>query len=177
MRKPLLLLFVSLLLCTCSEVDEFNGIAIRQYADVILNYSSQYASGNYSANQILGKENVYPDYGDKIKAWASDEPDNQREYLIIGFDTVQTVKIIEIFETYNPGAVDSVSLRNADTQKWNRIYSKPAVTTLPAESRIFSIYIDETTFLVDAIRISLNSPEVAGWNEIDAVAITGQRKQ
>jgi hypothetical protein len=34
----------------------------------------------------------------------------------------------------------------------------------------------ETPFFADAIRIAINSPKVEGWNEIDAVAITGQRK-
>lgn len=177
MRKALLLIFISFLLCTCSEVEVFNGIAIRQYADFAIDFSTQYSSTNWSANKALGKENVYPIYDDEVESWASDNPDDPREYLVLGFDTLQTVKTVEVYETYNPGAIDTLFVRNFDTQKWVKIYSKPAVSDLPAESRIFTVYNKETTFLVDAIRIALNSEAVAGWNEIDAVAITGQRKK
>lgn len=174
MQKTLLLLVI-FLLQSCSEVDEFKGIKFRQYADFVIDYSSQYSATSWSANRALGKENVFPEYGDNSNAWASSTANNQREYLVLGFDTVQTVHTIEIYETYNPGAVDSIFLRKAETDEWIRVYSKPAVTGLTLESRIFSVYMMETTFLIDAIRISLNCPEVDGYNEIDAVAISGQR--
>jgi hypothetical protein len=176
MKKATLVLLIFALYSSCSDVDEFKGVKIRQYADEVIEYSSQYSSGNWSANRILGKENVYPNYGDNVNAWASSTRNGQREYIIVAFDTVQTVHTIEIFETYYPGAIDTVYLRNESTQKWQRIYSKPALTDLPAESRIFTIYMTETSYLVDALRIAINSPEVDGWNEIDAIAISGQRR-
>ena len=177
MRKALLLIFISFLLCTCSEVEVFNGIAIRQYADFVIDFSTQYSSTSWSANRALGKENVYPEYGDAVNAWASSTANGGREYLVFGFDTLQTVNTVEVYETWYPGAIDSVFVRNSDTQKWVKIYSKPAITDLPPEKRIFTVYNKETAFLVDAIRIALNCEAVEGWNEIDAVAITGQRKK
>ncbi len=177
MRKALILLLVSFIFNTCSEVQVFTGVPIRQYATKVISYSSQWSTTSWSANRILGKENVYPNYGDYSNAWASQSADGTREYLVVGFDTLQTVKTVEIYETWNPGAVDSLFIRNADTQKWVKIYSKPARTDLPEESRIMTIYPKESTFLVDALRIAINSPEVQGWNEIDAVAISGQRKK
>jgi len=176
--KKYLPVIVFILIVGCSDYEEFDGIRITQYADKVIGYSSQYTSTSWSAARALGKENVYPDYGDYLNAWASFTADEKREFLELGFDTIQTVNKIQIFETYNPGAVDSVFLRDAGSMKWNLVYSKPAVENLPEKSRIFSIYlIEETTFFADAIRIAINSPAIPGWNEIDAVSISGQRKK
>jgi len=164
------------MLAGCSDFIEIKGTPIRQYATHVIHFSSQYTSGEWAATKALQKENVYPNYGDNINAWASLSSDNQREFLELGFDTIQTVRTIEIFETYNPGAVDTVYLREANSQKWNKIYAKPAIIDLEKKSRIFSIYFIETDYFVDAIRLAINSPDVEGWNEIDAVAITGKRK-
>lgn len=167
---------LGLFLLSCSDFEEFNGIKIRQYATKVIRFSSQYTTTSWAATRALGKENVYPNYGDFVNAWASFSADEEREFLELGFDTLQTVRSIEIFETYNPGAVDSVFLRDATTKKWNLVYTKPVVKNLEEKSRIFSIYLIETAYFSDAIRIAINSPAVPGWNEIDAIAITGQRK-
>lgn len=197
MKRIFIFFFILALITTCSEVDEFSGIPIRQYADFVIDFSSEWnpSPNNWSSSRILGKENVYnenlPDkgYGDNPNAWSPLTRDDQREHIVVGFDTLQTVHTIQIYETWHPGAIDSVLLRKADTQEWIRVYSKPAPKTFLTEARIFSIYIQETFFLVDAIRIALDSEIdkqkrddnnniiTDGWNEIDAVAITGQRKK
>jgi hypothetical protein len=197
MKRIVFFFFIALLFSTCSEVEFIKGVPIRQYADFVIDFSSEWnpSPNNWSSSRILGKENVYNEalpkngYGDNTNAWSPYTRDDQREHIVVGFDTLQTVHTIEIYETWHPGAIDSVLLRKADTQEWIRVYSKPAPTTFITEARIFSIYIQETTFLVDAIRIALDSEIDAqkrdsnneiitdGWNEIDAVAITGQRKK
>ncbi|MDH4091495.1 MAG: hypothetical protein OEV74_03585 [Cyclobacteriaceae bacterium] len=174
--KPLFPIIL-LLAGGCYEVAVFNGIPIRQYPSKVIAFSSQYSTGSWSANRVLGKENVYPDYGDISNAWASSAADATREFLVLGLDTPQTVKSIEVFETYNPGAIDTVYVRLVDTGEWKKVYAKPFEEGLPEQARIFAIYMLETSYLIDAIRIAINSPAVAGWNEIDAVAITGERKE
>ncbi len=176
MKPKSFIFFFIILLLGCSDYELFEGVKIRQYATKVIRFSSQFSSTDWSAAKALGKENVYPAYGDNVNAWASLLQDNPREFLELGFDTIQTVRTVEIFETYNPGAIDTVYLRDSSSKKWTKIYSKPAVTTLPKKSRIFTIQMIETSFFADAIRIAINSKAVADWNEIDAVAITGQRK-
>ncbi len=173
--KSYLVVFI-LLLLGCSDYQLFEGIKIRQYATKVNRFSSQYTSTNWSASKTLKAEDVYPAYGDLSNAWASATQDDQREFLELGFDTIQTVRTVQIFETFNPGAIDTVYLRDSSSKKWIKIYSKPAVTTLEKKSRILTIQMIETTYFADAIRIAINSKDVAGWNEIDAVALTGQRK-
>lgn len=161
----------------CVDVIKFDGVPVRQYATKVISFSSQFSTPSWSASQALGKENAYPNYGDMKTAWAPLEADKYREFLVLGLDIPQTAKTIEIYETFNPGAIDTVFIRKVETGQWVKIYSKPARNDLPAQARIFSIFLNETTFLIDAIRIAVNSPAVKGWNEIDAVAITGQREE
>lgn len=167
---------LGLIILSCSDFEEFKGIKIRQYPTNVIRFSSQFSTTSWAATRALGKENVYPNYGDFANAWASLSADEEREFLELGFDTIQTVRSIEIYETFNPGAIDSIFLRDANSKKWNLVYAKPVVKNLPEKSRIFSIYLMETKYFSDAIRIAINSPAIPGWNEIDAIAITGQRK-
>ena len=181
LKTSLPVLFI--LTASCFEIAEFDGIVFRQYADHVISFSSQYTTTSWSAARTLGKENVYPDYGDNSNAWSPLTADDNREFLVLGFDTAQTVITIEIYETWYPGAIDTVYLRNSKTGKWETIYSKPAEQNPPETVRIKSIYLVETQYLADAIRIAINSeavtddPNTFGWNEIDAVAITGKRKK
>jgi hypothetical protein len=82
------------------------------------------------------------------------------------------VKKIQIYETYKPGAVDTIYLRNSETMEWNQVWSGTA-SAAAAEARIFTVNITETNYTVDAIRIAINSPAVEDYNEIDAVAVSG----
>ncbi len=177
MKVKFILFLLLIFSGSCYELTVLEGEPIRQYASQVIAFSSQYTASNWSANRALGKENVYPKYGDNSNAWASLTQNGQREFLVLGFATPQTAKTIEIYETFNPGAIDTVYLRNADNGSWIKVYSKPAITDLPEQSRIFSIFLEEPTFYTDAVRLAINSPEVEGWNEIDALAITGKRKE
>lgn len=147
-----------------------------QFASSVLGFSTEYrdSPGDWSAFQALGEPNVYPNYGDIEEAWASASSDGQREHLVLGFSVPQTVYQIEIFETYNPGAIDTLYVRNSETKQWNQIWQNSAVAA-PQESRIFSININQTNYKVDAIRLAINSPAISGWNEIDAVRISGKK--
>ncbi len=87
--KISLLSFVFLLLIGCSDFEEFDGIKIKQYATKVIRFSSQYSKTSWSATRALGKENVYPNYGDNTNAWASLTADSKREYIcpILFLDT------------------------------------------------------------------------------------------
>lgn len=163
---------------TCSDYTPIDGEPIRQYASSVIRFSSQYSASDWSATQALGPENVFPQYGDWPQAWAAATADGQREFLELGFEAPQTVQVIEIFETYNPGAIDTVYLRRPGSNRWEIVYARPARTDLPRAARNFTIFLPvETDYLINAIRLAVNSPAVPGWNEIDAVALKGQRKK
>jgi hypothetical protein len=166
---------VFILLVGCSDFEIFKGEPITQFASAVISYSSQWSSTTWSAQQVLGTNNVGVNAGSSSNAWSSLSADGQREFLVLGFTEPQTVKKIEIFENVFPGAIDTVYLRNSNTNKWTIVYSKPAQTNLGEVGRVFSIHLIETPYMANAIRLAINSPEVPSWNEIDAVAITGQK--
>jgi hypothetical protein len=185
-KLPIVIILVTAIaLFRCDESKSPIGPAIDQYASSVINFSSQYyTTGDWSAAQALGPENVYPDNGDIPEAWAPLTPNAQREHLTLGFETPQTVRIIYIYETHYPGNIDTVYLRKQDSNNWQTIYSRAAKPLGRDTARIFKIFLRETDYLVDAIRIAINSPadtvlaqHSSAWNEIDAVRISGFRKK
>lgn len=173
-RTGITVLIIISLLMGCSDFEPFKGEEITQFASSVIDFSSQWSTTIWSAQQVLGENNVNLSDSDE-NAWSSLSADAQREFLVLGFTEAQTVRKIEIYENVFPGAVDTVYLRNSKTEKWTIVYSKPAQTNLGQAGRIFSIHLIETPYKADAIRLAINSPAVADWNEIDAISITGQK--
>lgn len=167
MMKKFLLLSVSFL---CMNMLQAN----IQYASSVIAFSSEFSSGGWSASKALGSPDVYPMYGDYIQAWASASADGQREFITLGFANPMRVSNIAAYETLNPGAIDSVLVRDASNGQWTLVWHQTAVAK-PAISRLFEVNFPLTAFQVDAVRLSLNSQLVPGWNEIDAVAIADEQ--
>lgn len=138
------------------------------WADSVLGYSTQYTDQSWSAAQALGMPNVYPQHGDIPKAWASLDADGHAEWLELGYSRPRRVAAIEIYETYNPGAIDSVELI---TTSGRRIHLLPQSTADHAGARRLVIPFACTNEAVAAVRLNVASHLVAGWNEIDAVGL------
>ncbi|MFT6815122.1 MAG: hypothetical protein ACJAZ3_001021 [Sphingobacteriales bacterium] len=175
--KNIILLLISFLAlfgaCKKSKMEEPVVLKnLSQYADKVIDFSSEYSTTHWSAMQLLGAENTYPDYGDLTTAWASKTADGQREHLVLEFDTSQFIKQILIFETFNPGAIDTVYINNIETNNWKKVYTSSA-NFIAHESSILEIQIPSESFKSNRIRIAINSPAVESYNEIDAVKIVG----
>ncbi|MBN1183718.1 MAG: carbohydrate-binding protein, partial [Bacteroidales bacterium] len=139
-----------------------------RFATWVQNYSSQWGDPSWAAYQATGFPNSYPNYGDISSAWASSYPDNQREYIELGFDNPKPINYIKVFETYNPGSIDTIYAWNGNS--WDILYQEPAAY-VGEFSRILDIRFPTTSYDVSLVRLALNSPAVYGYNEIDAVAI------
>lgn len=139
------------------------------WASSVLDVSSQYSDEAWSANQVLGKPDVFPAYGDHNKAWASQGADDREEWIEVGFDGDERVSGVEVYETFNPGAIDKVELV---TVKGRRIeLAIPSDTATPGTSvkRVFNVRC--TQELVRSVRVHLDSQRVSGWNELDAIGV------
>lgn len=144
--------------------------AVPQFAAWVDAFSSQYDAYYWSAAQALGAPNVYPDYGDLEYTWASLTPDGGREFIQLGYADPMQIMGIDIYETFNPGSIDTVYVRNPILDVWEMVYSATA-TPGPEVATILHITFPVTAYEVHSIRIVMNSPAVPGWNEIDAVSI------
>jgi hypothetical protein len=162
------------------EWQEFDAVGIanfdymtyqwQQYASSVISFSSQYSTNSWSAEKTLGPPDATA-CSDHSNAWASQSADGQREFLVLRFANPAEVNRVRIFQTYKPGAIDTVYLRNVATGTWNKIFDTTAGEQPCPQRMILEINFTKTTYKVDAMRIALNSPAVPDWNEIDAVEL------
>jgi hypothetical protein len=145
----------------------------RLYAGAVINFSTQYDVYPYgwSAYQLLGPPNVYPQYGDIPDAFNPAAFGVQRDFIELGFDNNGPIDSIFIWETFTPGFVDSVFVKNPGTQNWDLVYATVA-SPGPATSHILAIGFPMTTYPVKEVRLTLANDSATGWVELDAVAIS-----
>ena len=144
---------------------------VPQWANRIIAASSQYTATSWSAAQALGAPNVYPNSGDHANAWASLTADGSTEFIEVAFAQPQSLQGVQIAETYNPGAVAKIEGIGTDGQLIV-LYDLPVSGVLgglrpPAQLSNFRGAC--TPFPIVSVRVTLQSGQIAGWNEIDAV--------
>jgi PKD repeat protein len=145
------------------------------WAHHVIAFSSRYTSPEipewwWSEEQALGEPDVYPNYGDSVKAWAPLTANRQREFIELGYETAMKINRVTVYETMKPGTVDTVYVKNPDGD-WVIVWSGTAMPQ-PDEARAFEIEFPLTEFDVSDIRIAMNSPAIPYWNEIDAVSVS-----
>lgn len=107
--------------------------------------------------------------GDIQTAWASLTPDGQDEWLLCEYAEPIVPNAVLIYETFNPGAVNKVSvfkLDGTEVEVW-----KGKDPTPPDSGKGVSVIPIKVDFKVNRIKIYIGSIEVPGWNEIDAVGL------
>jgi hypothetical protein len=145
------------------------------WADKILETSREYDiyPNSWCAAQVLGEPNVYPSYGDIDEAWTPENYGDQRDTLILWFDNVGPIDSIAIYQTNEPGVIDSVWVKNPSTSNWDLIYfnASPA-PTLSGVAEILGVSFPMTAYNVSEIKITFATDLATDWMEIDAVAIS-----
>src|SRR6266850_1456226 len=123
---------------------------------------------NWSILQAVGPPDT-PGAGDIVTSWASATTDSQKEWLILDYEKPVSPTQIDVHETYNPGALERVSIFNDAGQEitvWNGTDPTPS-----GSSRGVSSIPVSANFKTSRVKIYLDSPSVPGWNEIDTVGL------
>lgn len=144
----------------------------EQWVARVVGFSSQYNDSTWSANQVIGAPRVYPRHGDLTGAWAQGNRANN-EFIIVEYDHAVHPEQIEIYETYNPGAVMRVSARNGNDAEWITVWEtdRPHVE---AQSRIFSVpFQNQVPHEIDQIRLDIDCSAASNWCEIDCIKLVG----
>lgn len=147
------------------------GQSLTQWA-ITASASSEYGSGDWSAKQMLGEPDFYPDYGDSGRAWAPAHQNAGLQWVELGFAEAVYVERVDIYETFNPGAIVKVELVDT-TGRWHLIWEGTEGRGGTAGARVFSVKNGIVTVPCARVRITIDTDSVSGWNEIDAVSITG----
>ncbi|MGI6149502.1 MAG: hypothetical protein GX195_06645 [Firmicutes bacterium] len=157
-------------LCLFGTVGEAYAQSLTQWA-VTASASSEYGSGDWSAKQMLGQPDFYPNYGDSGYAWAPAHGNNGLQWVELGFAEAVYVDRVDIYETFNPGAIVRVELIDT-TGRWHLVWEGTGGSA-GTTARLFSVRNGIVTVPCQRVRITLDTDSVSGWNEIDAVSITG----
>ena len=123
----------------------------------------------WSTEQLTGPRDTL-EGGDRQTAWASRTQDDQEEWLLLGYDKAVDIAEVRIWETYNPGAVSKVTAMLDDGTEVLLWEGDDPTTVAPGE---LLVTVDGNV-QAKRVKLYIDSPNHAGWNEIDAVELVGK---
>ena len=113
---------------------------------------------------------------DHASAWASQASDGGPEWLLVTFPRAAVPKAIHIHESHCPGAVHRITVfsdTGEEVEAWQGTDPTPEGNGSGAFG-ISQIPLSGVNFKTSTVKIHLDSLNVAGWNEIDAVELVDQ---
>ena len=154
-----------------SDAPASDADAISEQWAVRAEASSQYSNNSWSAQQMIGEPDT-PEPGDNGTAWAAGSSDMQIETLLLNYAQAVVPTGIEIYETYNPGAVTRIEVLDPASDEWVVVWEGLA-DTAGEEIAVFSPALAPVDFATTQVRVTVDEPALPGWNEIDAVKLIG----
>ena len=131
-----------------------------EWASSVRGVSSQYTASSWSAQQVLGPPNVYPNGGDNSQAWASLAADSGPEWIEVAYAQPMPTSGVHIFETFHPGAVSHVEL--ITTSGAHIVAYDGAATVASEAARELHVDVACTAEPIAAVRVTLDSAAVPG---------------
>lgn len=165
---------------TIADLDkEYKADVNGQWADKA-EASSSYAGSargkqaSWSADQMIGAPDVNT-YGDNGNAWASMDQDKGNEWVKLTFKKPVYATEVRIRMTYNPGAISKIEVLDQQN-KSETVWQGTDKEKYNKKIAYYVAEFEKTQSLVNAVKITLDSKAVPGWNEIDAVQLVGTEK-
>ncbi len=137
------------------------------WAATVRGVSSQYGEDEWSAAHVLGAPDVYPASGDDPRAWASLGADDRIEWIEVGLAQPRRLSAVQVFETFNAGAVSRVELITTRGARVVAFAGGPMRSGETAGQRTFAVACTDEP--IAAIHVTVDSLAVSGWNELDAI--------
>ncbi len=144
-----------------------------QWADKVIEFSSELTPIQYSAEQVLGKPTVLPAAGESPTAWTPDRP-NRKEFIKVGFAKPMKIRQVVIAESYNPTAITHVYIYDKAGKEY--AVGSFSARSIPLKGRLLSLIIEQTTFEVASVKIELDGATVPEYYSIDAIGISASPK-
>jgi len=173
-RHTMLLLIVlfPLLLGSPLAAQEGPGtVQIAQWA-ARAEASSEFTNADWSAAQATGAPDVLA-CEDNVNAWASLEVTDD-EALTVWFDEAVVPTQVNIYQTYNSGAIVGIDIIPA--QGDFMIPVRDSEDTSSSCPTVFSVDLPDDLPKANGVVIYLDQSRIGDWNEIDAVELVGIRQ-
>lgn len=132
--------------------------------------------GQLGPKQALGPPSMT--YPAKLHpcAWTPKSPANpEGEYIVLKYDTPQVVQQIVICENFGAGAVSRIRLKDTEG-KVHEVFAERNPGQFRDTSRVWNLIIPKTTYLVNLVKLDLNTQSIPGMNQIDAVGISDSKE-
>jgi hypothetical protein len=144
---------------------------VDQYASSVLDFSSQWSSSSWSAQQVLGVPDTFS-YGDIATSWAVSPKNGGNHFISVAFDTPVFSDSATIRETYGNGFVyqiDVIDQNDVLHNVWND--TDNSASGAPVD---FLATWDETSFLTEGLKVYIDTEHnLATWEEIDSIQLHG----
>lgn len=143
-----------------------------QWATKVINFSSQYGTKDYSANQVLGVPNATGGNNLNDMAWVPKRENSPTgEFIHVAFNTPMRIRQVAVAESLNPGAIHKIYLYGPSGQK-ELIYENKNPRGIFTPFRIFRHKFPLTKYDVVSVRVELRTKSVPGSNQLDAIGIS-----
>ncbi|MBK8814734.1 MAG: hypothetical protein IPN42_04140 [Methylococcaceae bacterium] len=159
-----------LILATAAYGSTCYGVGSDQYANSVINFSSQWSTSSWSAQQAVGVPNVTI-YGDNSNAWLASVRDGTLEYISLGFAAPVYAYGATIRETSGSGMVYKVEARDIGGI-WHTVWQGKDPSKEGAIANFF-VKWPITTYKVNGIKVHTNTSATTTWEEIDSVQLSG----
>jgi OmpA-OmpF porin, OOP family len=138
-----------------------------QWASEVIEVSSELFPS--SAEQILHRPNVLPNFFDSPNAWSPASP-YKNEFIKVGFEQPMKIQQIVIAESFNPGAILEVLIYD----KLGHEYKVHSFTqkNIQLPGRLLNLFFEMTSFEVAALKLILNGKIIGTHYGIDAIGVS-----
>ena len=143
--------------------------SISQWANEVVNFSSQYQSPDYAAIQVLGEPNSR-NCSDAKTAWVPRQENSGNEFVRVRFVNAVLFPKIGVHQTLGAGTVRKIILWDTEGNGTEFNVQDP----LRECSGVATFQFDAYTKPVNEITVMLDTSAVSGWNEIDAISLSGK---
>ncbi|MEM8907608.1 MAG: hypothetical protein AAGD05_07160, partial [Bacteroidota bacterium] len=143
-----------------------------QWANEVINVSSEYLKEGCIATQALGVPNAMEDGAALKLAWGPRASESiTGDFIWVGFARPMAIRQVAIAESLHPGAISRITLYYTNGEQ-ERIYENKFPRAALVPNRLFSTTFEPTSEAVQSLRVDLKTKAVPGRNMIDAIAIS-----
>lgn len=171
---------------TPGEGGEVGDATVACWASWVYDASSSSAgseSGDYAPEQATGYPDTQswadPECVDSPRAWSPEGPDWGEEYIVLGLEMPLQVDAVDVFENLGAGSTAYVALEDSQGAGPGIEKAVPADLRGPEQPcSVLTVGFDDVqaesaNTYFDTVVVVLNTADVPGYNEIDAVAVYG----
>jgi len=161
-------------LYSCISPVQAQEEVLEQWAFAVVNVSSRPISHLGGADHATGAPNTECETSaignfDGF-SWRAGQPDDGEEWIELRYSLPVWASAIEVYESFNPGAITALSVLDEHGQWLNVWKGEDENRACPSTLRI---EFPRLEFSTRQVRLELDTAKIPGWNQIDAVKLVG----